>query len=139
MVGYNGLCLGEVRTGTSAEGRMHYDHTMIVGAMRATSRKVLEMLLDLPTLRTAVESAALIAAYRLLRPDLGNLGMGHNRIWAKADKVNSKFSKMKDHVTLRHTFGKYRIVIPTREQWEKNWPNQLRKGHVWFTDGACNQ
>ncbi len=24
-------------------------------------------------------------------------------------------------------------------EWDKDWPNQLRKGHVWFTDGACNQ
>ncbi len=46
---------------------------------------------------------------------------------------------IKDHVTLRRTFGKYRIVIPAREEWEKNWHNQLRKGYVWFADGALNQ
>ncbi len=46
---------------------------------------------------------------------------------------------IKDHVTLGRTFGKYRIVIPTSEEWEKNWLNQLRKGHVWFTDGDGNQ
>ncbi len=57
------------------------------------------MLLDLPTLETAEESAALIAAYRLLRPDLRNLAIGHNWIWAKADKVDSTFSMIKDHVT----------------------------------------
>ncbi len=44
--------------------------TMITGAMRSTSTKVLEMLLDLPTLGMAVESAALMAAYRLLRINL---------------------------------------------------------------------
>ncbi len=46
---------------------------MIQGAMRTTPTKVLEMLLDLPTLGTVVESAALMAAYCLLRPDPRNL------------------------------------------------------------------
>ncbi len=36
-------------------------------------------------------------------------------------------------------FGKYQTVILTREEWDKDWPNWLRKGQVWFTDGACNQ
>ncbi len=40
---------------------MHYDQG---GAMRTTPTKVLEMFLDLPTLGTAVESAALMAAHR---------------------------------------------------------------------------
>ncbi len=53
--------------------------------------------------------------------------------------MDSKFKMTKDHITLLHTFGKYRIVIPTREKWGKNRLNQLRRGHVWFTDGACNQ
>ncbi len=73
---------------------------------------MLEMLLNLLTHGTALESAALMAAYRLLRTDLRNLGIGHNRIWAKADNVEGKFSMIKDYVTLRRTFGKYRIVIP---------------------------
>ncbi len=97
------------------------------------------MLLDLPTLGTAMESAALMTAYRLLRPDPRNIGVGHNRIWAKADKVDSKFSVIKEHVTLRRTFGKYWIAISIRDEWVKNWPNQLRKGHVWFNDRASNQ
>ncbi len=50
----------------------------------------------------------------LLKPDPRNLGIGHNRIWAKADKVESKFSMIKD------TFDKHWIVIPTREEWWKN-------------------
>ncbi len=60
-------------------------------------------------------------------------------IWVKADKMDNKFSMIKDHVTLWRTFGKYRTVIPTREKWYKDWSNWLRKGQVWFTDGACNQ
>ncbi len=103
--------------------------------MRTIPTKVLEMLLDPPTLRTAVESTVLMAAYCQPWPDLQNLRIGHNRISAKADKVDSMFSTIKDHVTLRRTFGKYHIVIPNREEWGENWPNQLRKGHVWFTDG----
>ncbi len=59
---------------------------MITGAMRTTPTKVLEMFLDLPTLGTAVESAALMAAYRLPRPNPKNLGIGYNWIWVKADK-----------------------------------------------------
>ncbi len=46
---------------------------------------------------------------------------------------------IKDHVTLWRTFGKYRTEIPTREKWYKDWSKWLRKGQVWFTDGACNQ
>ncbi len=65
---------------------------------------------------TAVESAALMAAYRLLRPNPKNLGMEHNRIWVKADKMDNKFSIIKDHITLRRTSGKHRTVIPTREE-----------------------
>ncbi len=38
---------------------------MIAGKMRTTPRKVLEMFFDLPTLGTAMESAALKATYRL--------------------------------------------------------------------------
>ncbi len=108
---------------------------MITGAMRTTSTKVLEMFFHLPTLGTTME----LAAYHLPRSDPRNLGTGHNRIWAKVDKVDSKFSMIKDHETLRRSFGLNWIVIPAKEEWEKNWLKQLRKGHVWFKDGACNQ
>ncbi len=134
MVGQNGHCLGKVRAGTPAESHVYLDHR----AMKMTSTKVLETFLDLPTLGRTVEFSALMAAYRLLRPDLKHLGMGRNRIWVKADKMD-KFSMIKDHITLRNTFGKYWTVIPTREEWNKDWPNRLRKGQVWFTDGPCNQ
>ncbi len=30
-------------------------------------------------------------------------------------------------------------MIPTKEEWDKDWSNRLRKGRAWFTDGACNQ
>ncbi len=89
---------------------------MITGTVRTTPTKVLEMFLDLPTFGTAVESAALMAAYRLPRPNPRNVGIGHNRIWTKSYNVNSKFSMINNHVTLWHTFGKYRIVIPTKEE-----------------------
>ncbi len=46
---------------------------------------------------------------------------------------------IKDHVTRRRTFGKYQSVIPTREEWDKDWPNWLKKEQVRFTDGACNE
>ncbi len=69
-------------------------HTMITGAIKMTPTKVLEMLFDLPTLGMMMEPAALMIAYCLARLDPRNLGMGHNQIWAKADKVDSKFSMM---------------------------------------------
>ncbi len=87
---------------------------MITGAIRTTPTEMLEMLLAVPTLRTVVESVALMAVYPLSRPDPRNLGIGHNRIWAKADKVDNKFSMIRDHVTLPHSFSKYWIVILTR-------------------------
>ncbi len=111
---------------------------MITEAMRTAPTKMLAMFLDLPTLGTEMESAALMAAYHLPEPNSENLGIGRNRIWTKADKID-KFSRIQDHITLRRTFGKYRTVISTREEWDKDWPNKLRKGQVWFTDGACNQ
>ncbi len=46
---------------------------------------------------------------------------------------------IKDHITLRRTFGKHRTVIPTKEEWDKDRPNWLRKEQVWFANGACNQ
>ncbi len=63
--------------------------------MKTTSPNVLGMLPDLPALRRAVEFAALMAAYRLLRLDLRNLGIGRIQIGAKANKVDSKFSMIK--------------------------------------------
>ncbi len=86
-----------------------------------------------------MESAALMAANHLLKLNPKNLGIGHIRIWAKADKMDNNFSMIKYHITLRRTFGKYWTVIPTKEEWDKDWYNWLRKGQVWFTDGVCNQ
>ncbi len=62
----------------------------------------------------------------------------HNQICEKAEKMDM-FSVIKDYITLRRIFGTYWTVMPTREVWNKDWPNWLRKGQVWFTDGACNQ
>ncbi len=107
----------------------HFLHFAIVFAYFAISVHIVG-------LRSVVESAALMAAYRLPRPNPKNLGIGHNRIWVKADKMGNKFSMINDHVTLRHTFCKYQR---TREVRDKDWPNWLRKGWVRFTDGACNQ
>ncbi len=71
MVGHNGHCPGKVQTETSAEDRMHYDH-------RGNENNSNKCAGD--ALGSAMESAVLMAAYRLLRPDLRNLGIGHNRI-----------------------------------------------------------
>ncbi len=87
----------------------------------------------------AVESAALMATYRSPRPNPKDLGIGHNWIWAKADKMDNNFSVIKDHITLRRTFGKHRTVILTREEWDKDWPEWLGKRQVWFTHEVCNQ
>ncbi len=86
--------------------------------------------MDLPTLEMAVESAALMAAYRLPRPNPKNLGVGHNRIWVKADKMNNKFSMIKHHISLRRTFGKYWTVIPTREEWYRLAPKAEKRARL---------
>ncbi len=98
---------------------------MIIGEMRTTSTKVLELFLDLPTCETALLSTALMAAYHLPKPDPINLRIGRNQMWAKINKVG-QFDMKKDHITLRRKFNKYRITIPTKE----NWPNWLRKGRI---------
>ncbi len=49
--------------------------TMIIGPMKTTPTKVLEMHLDLPTLGTMMESVTLMAVYHLPRPDPRNLGI----------------------------------------------------------------
>ncbi len=133
MVGYNGHCLGKVRIGMSAEGRMHYNYR----DNENNSNKNTEDALGSTNTRNSGGVFITDGSICLPRADPRNLGIGHNRIWAKAYKVNSKFSTIKNRVTPRHTFSKYRIVIPTREEWGENWPNQLRKEHVWFTDRAC--
>ncbi len=71
---------------------------MTTGAMNTTPTKVLETFLNLPILGTAVVSAEVMAAYRLRRLNPKNLGIGHNRILAKTDKVDNKFDMMKDYV-----------------------------------------
>ncbi len=42
--------------------------------------------------------------------------------------MDNKFNMIKDRITLRRTFGNYQTVIPTREEWDKDWSNWLRKG-----------
>ncbi len=64
-------------------------YIMITGAMRQTSTNVFEMILHLPSLGMAVEAAALMAAYRLPRPNPKNLEIGDNRTWAKVDEVRA--------------------------------------------------
>ncbi len=68
LVGQNGHCIAK----SELERLQRAAYIMITGAMRTTPTKVLEMLLDRPTLGMAVEFAALMAA--------NDLGTGHNRI-----------------------------------------------------------
>ncbi len=88
-------------------------YIMITGAIRTTLIKLLEMFLDLTSLRTAVKATVLAATNRLQRSNLTTLET--NRIWVKADKIDRKFKTKKNHTTLRSIFGEYRIVISTRE------------------------
>ncbi len=90
MVGYNGDYCGKVQTGTSAEGSMHSDHrgdennsnknVDVVGS--ANSRNV----------GGVCSTGGRICP---MKPDPRNLGIGHNQIWAKAGKVDSKFSMIR--------------------------------------------
>ncbi len=61
---------------------------MITGTMRTTPTKVMEMLLDLPTLNTMVKIASSTTAYHFQRPDQKVLETGHGRICKKAETVD---------------------------------------------------
>ncbi len=58
---------------------------MITGAMRTTPTKVLKMFLDLPTLVCSTDGSILSTETKSKKPR----GIGHNRIWAKANKMDS--------------------------------------------------
>ncbi len=65
MVGQNRDCFGEIGTGPPVQSHISYDTRTI----RTTTKKVLEMLLDLPQAGTMVEAAAPATGYRLSRPN----------------------------------------------------------------------
>ncbi len=88
---------------------------MITGAMRTTQKKSAGDVLGSANTGNGDRVCSTDDSIPPTEIKSKNLGMGHNRIWAKADKMNSKFSMIKDYVTLRRMFGKYRTVIPTRE------------------------
>ncbi len=116
MVGHNGDCLGKVQTGTSVEGSMHSDHR---GDENNYNKSVGDALGSANS-RNVGGVCSTSGRIWPTKPDPRNLEIGHNWICAKADKVDSKFSMMKDHVTQRRTFDKYRIMILTREECGKN-------------------
>ncbi len=51
---------------------------MITKVRRTTLTKGLEMLLDLPQFGTVIEAEAVVATYRLSRPNQRALKIGHN-------------------------------------------------------------
>ncbi len=116
MVGHNGDCLRNVKTGTFTEGSMHSDDR---GDENSSNKSVGDALGSANSW-TVGRVCRTVGRIWPRKPDPRNLGIGHNQIWAKANKKGSKFDMMKDHVTLRRTFGIYRIVILTREEWGKN-------------------
>ncbi len=115
MVGHKGHCLAR----SELQRLQGVACIMIIGAMRTISTSAGDVF-GSATVGKMVESAALIAAYDLSRPNPKNLETGHTWFWAKADKVDSKCSMIKDQITSRRIFGKYQVVIPTWEEWEKN-------------------
>ncbi len=105
-----------VRAGTPAESRMYYDH-------RGNENNSNKSVGDVPGSVNTGNGGGVCSidgSLRLTRPNPGNLGIGHNRIWAKADKMDNKFNMIKDHIILRRTFGNYGTVVPTREDWGKD-------------------
>ncbi len=94
-------CLGKARIGTSVEGRMHYDHR---GNENNSNESTGDALGSANIWNSggvySTDGSRLPTEVRSEKP-----GIGHNRIWEKADKVDSKFSMINDHVTLWRTFG----------------------------------
>ncbi len=91
MVGHNGDCLGKVQTGTSAEDSMHSDQW---GNENNSNRSVGDVL---GSANSRNVGGVCSTGERIwpTKPDLRNRGIGYNWIWAKADKVDSKFSMIK--------------------------------------------
>ncbi len=123
MVVHNEDCLGMVQSGTSAEGSIHFHHRADENNYNKSFGDVLGSVNSRDVGRVYSTDGRIWPT----KPDLRNLGIGHNRICAKADKVDSN-RMIKDQLTRRRTFGKYRIVIPTKEEWGKNWPINRGKG-----------
>ncbi len=99
MLGHNGHCLARFRTGTSAEDRMHYDH-------RCNENNSNKSAVDTHGSANTRNGGGICSTDDSIpptKPDPRNLGIG-NRIWAKADKVDSKFGMIRDHITLWCTF-----------------------------------
>ncbi len=86
---------------------------MITGVMRVTPIKV-----EMPTWNGGGVCST-NGGIPFTKDRYRNLRIGHNQSGKKQIKWN-KLSMIKDHVTLRRTFGKYQIVISTREEWDKN-------------------
>ncbi len=80
--------IGKVRMGTSLEGCTHYDHR----GNENNSDKSTGNALGSANTWNGGRVCRTMVAYRLPRSDPRNLGIGHNRIYAKAYKVDSKFS-----------------------------------------------
>ncbi len=68
---------------------------MITGAMRTTPIKMMEMLLNLPTLSTVIEAATLTAAYRLPRPD--------KRPWKRDIAESGRLKNVDNKFTMKKT------------------------------------
>ncbi len=72
------------------------------------------MLLDLLTLITVAEAAALTASTETRAE---NMKVGHGTIWKKAEKKDNNFVMTKDHITSRYSLDKpYQVIIPAREE-----------------------
>ncbi len=125
MVGHIGDCLGKVQTRTSAESSMHSDHRGDENNSNKQKSWKCSWICQQSECWWSLQHWWTHMAYEARSE---KLGIGHNQIWTKADKVYSKFSMIKDHVTLGRTFSKYRIVIPTKEEWGKTGPINLGKG-----------
>ncbi len=115
-MGQNGHCLGKVGAGTPAENCMHYYHR----GNENNSNKSAEDVLGSANTWNSDGVRSTNGSMSTTKTKSENLGIGYNRIWAKADKVDNKFSIIKDHVTLRRRFGKYKT--PTKEESEKTVP-----------------
>ncbi len=64
------------------------------------------LLLDLPPLGTVVVTAALATAYCMPKPNQRVLKIGHYWIWIEAEKVDSRFTILKNYVVSKYIFNK---------------------------------
>ncbi|KAJ8913420.1 hypothetical protein NQ315_017163 [Exocentrus adspersus] len=111
----------------------------ITGAISSTPSAALEILLDLPPLHIYLEREARWATYRnrhlAINLPQTNI-MEHNRM-LEGIESHSVLGMVSDGLPVRINLDlPYNILLPGRDEWERNRTDLLRADSCWYTDGS---